>query len=49
MVSVCFSGKKGKLLGKINSLSGIARKTLEAVASRTGRKIPAFVEASDAA
>lgn len=29
MVNVCFSGKKGKLLGKINSLSGIATKTLE--------------------
>lgn len=29
LVNVCFSGKKGKLLGKINSLSGIATKTLE--------------------
>lgn len=53
LVNVCFSGKKGKLLGKINSFIRHCNKDTwgerQAVASRTGRKFPVFVEASDAA
>lgn len=47
MVSVCFLGKKGKLLGKINSLLGIVRKIFEVVVLRIGRKIFVFVEVLD--
>lgn len=53
LVNVCFSGKKRKAVRKNKQFIRHCNKDTwgerQAVASRTGRKFPVFVEASDAA